>query len=105
MCDHHDHDHDETGVDRRWFLKTGVAGAAATAAVAATASSASAHHDPSAYAPPDKGALPQTGFALDRPRAALVVTDPQVDFLSPQGVSTTTIPPITAGVSAGRSRS
>jgi nicotinamidase-related amidase len=91
MCNHHDHDHghdhDETGVDRRSFLKTGVAGAAAAAAVVATASTASAHHDPNAYAPPAKGALPETGFELNRPRAALVVTDPQVDFLSPQGVT------------------
>ncbi|MEE9209647.1 MAG: cysteine hydrolase, partial [Kiloniellales bacterium] len=40
-----------------------------------------------AYAPPEKGALPQTGFTLDRPRTALVVTDPQIDFLSPDGVT------------------
>ena len=90
MCDHHDHDHDhdhdDRGVDRRSFLRTGAA-AGAAAAVAATASTASAHHDPNAYAPPAKGALPQTGFTLDRPRTALVVTDPQIDFLSPQGVT------------------
>ncbi len=98
MCDHHDHDHaghdhDEKTVDRRSFLKTGVAaGAAVAATVAATASTApsstaGAHHDPNAYAPPAKGALPETGFTLDRPRTALVVTDPQIDFLSPQGVT------------------
>ena len=87
MCDHHDHDHDERGVNRRSFLKTGVAGVAAAAAVVATASGAHAHHDPNAYAPPAKGALPPTGFELNRPRAALVVTDPQVDFLSPKGVT------------------
>ena len=93
MCDHHDdHDHDghdldDKGVDRRSFLKTGVAAGAAVAAVAATASTASAHHDPNAYAPPAKGALPETGFTLDRPRTALVVTDPQIDFLSPEGVT------------------
>ncbi len=84
MCDHQDHD--KKGVDRRSFLKTGAA-AGAAAAVAAAASTASAHHDPNAYAPPAKGALPETGFTLDRPRAALVVTDPQIDFLSPQGVT------------------
>ncbi len=90
MCDHHDHNHDHNhdhkAVDRRSFLKTGVAAGAAVAAVA-TASTASAHHDSNAYAPPEKGALPETGFTLDRPRAALVVTDPQIDFLSPQGVT------------------
>ena len=78
MCDHHDHhDHDDKAVDRRSFLKTGAAASVAAAAVAATASTASAHHDPNAYAPPTKGALPETGFTLDRPRTALVVTDPQ----------------------------
>ena len=91
MCDHHDHDHghdhDHEGVDRRSFLKTGAAAGVAAAAVAATASAARAHHDPNAYAPPEKGALPETGFTLDRPRTALVVTDPQVDFLSPKGVT------------------
>ena len=100
MCDHNDHGHDhghghsphdhdrtETGVDRRAFLKSGVAGAAAAAAVAATATSARAHHDPNAYAPPAKGALPDAGFKLNHARAALVVTDPQVDFLSPKGVT------------------
>ena len=88
MCDHHDHhDHDDKAVDRRSFLKTGAAASVAAAAVAATASTASAHHDPNAYAPPTKGALPETGFTLDRPRAALVVTDPQIDFLSPKGVT------------------
>ncbi len=91
MCDHHDHDHDhdqdEKGVDRRSFLKTGAAGAAAAAAVVATASTARAHHDPNAYAPPAKGAQPQTGFTLDRPRTALVVSDPQIDFQSPKGVT------------------
>ncbi len=84
MCEHHGQD--EKGVDRRSFLKTGAAAGAAVA-VAAAASTARAHHDPNAYAPPEKGALPETGFALDHPRAALVVTDPQVDFLSPQGVT------------------
>jgi nicotinamidase-related amidase len=98
MCDHHDHPHnghdhhhdgqvhDEKAVDRRAFLTTGVA-AGAAAAVVATASLARAHHDPDAYAPPAKGALPDTGFKLNRERAALVVTDPQVDFLSPKGVT------------------
>jgi nicotinamidase-related amidase len=39
------------------------------------------------YADPSAPALPETGFKLDRKRAALVVIDPQNDFLSPQGVS------------------
>ncbi len=84
MCDHHEHD--DQGLDRRSFLKTGAAAGVAAAAMATT-TTARAHHDPTAYAPPAKGALPETGFTLDRPRTALVVTDPQIDFLSPKGVT------------------
>ncbi|PRG96088.1 cysteine hydrolase family protein [Burkholderia gladioli] len=39
------------------------------------------------YADPSDPALPPTGFQLDRTKAALVVVDPQNDFLSPSGVS------------------
>jgi nicotinamidase-related amidase len=39
------------------------------------------------YADPANPALPETGFKLDRAKAALVVIDPQNDFLSPGGVS------------------
>lgn len=39
------------------------------------------------YADPKDPVLPPTGFSLDRKRAALLVVDPQNDFLSPQGVS------------------
>lgn len=39
------------------------------------------------YADPVNPALPQTGFKLDRSKAALVVIDPQNDFLSPSGAS------------------
>ncbi|MFU8813832.1 MAG: cysteine hydrolase family protein [Pseudomonadales bacterium] len=39
------------------------------------------------YAAPAEGALPDVAFDLDRSRAALVITDPQVDFLSPDGVA------------------
>jgi nicotinamidase-related amidase len=43
--------------------------------------------DLSGYADPQYPALPATNFALDHEHAALVVTDPQIDFLSPDGVS------------------
>lgn len=36
---------------------------------------------------PERPALPATGFVLDHGHAALVITDPQIDFLSPKGVS------------------
>jgi nicotinamidase-related amidase len=43
--------------------------------------------DPSVYAEPHNPALPTSGFVLDLEHAALVITDPQIDFLSPEGVS------------------
>ncbi len=39
------------------------------------------------YADPKKPLLPRTGFTLEIDRAALVVIDPQNDFLSPKGVT------------------
>ncbi|WP_043287279.1 cysteine hydrolase family protein [Paraburkholderia oxyphila] len=42
-------------------------------------------HEP--YADPADPALPGSDFKLDRTKAALVVIDPQNDFLSPNGVS------------------
>lgn len=41
----------------------------------------------SQYDDPAEPALPKTGFKLDRSKTALVVIDPQNDFLSPSGVS------------------
>lgn len=41
----------------------------------------------SLYADPDAPALPSPDMQLELSRAALVVIDPQIDFLSPQGVS------------------
>jgi nicotinamidase-related amidase len=43
--------------------------------------------DLSIYAEPTEPALPHPTFTLDRTRAALVLTDPQNDFLSPEGVT------------------
>ena len=42
---------------------------------------------PPAYADPAEPALPKPPFALDPSRAALVLTDPQIDFLSPEGAA------------------
>ncbi|MDX1710673.1 MAG: cysteine hydrolase [Rhodovibrionaceae bacterium] len=92
MCDHHDpatsrHGQARTeNQGRRQFLKAGAATGAALAA-AGFARTAFAHDDKDPYAPPEKGALPETGFTLNLKRAALVVTDPQIDFLSPDGVT------------------
>ena len=39
------------------------------------------------YAEPENPGLPPSNMELDLPRTALVVTDPQIDFLSPDGVT------------------
>ncbi len=77
-------------IDRRSVLKTGLTAGAAAAVTAATATglgtgTAQAETDP--YAPPANPALPPSDMELDLPRTALVVTDPQIDFLSPKGVT------------------
>ena len=88
MCLDHDQDAIESGasrpVDRRSLLK---AGAAATVAAAATGLTAGAANAASPYDPPAKPALPPSDMKLNLKRTALVVTDPQIDFLSPKGVT------------------
>ena len=78
MCEHHN---DRT-INRRQALTGGVALAAA--AVSATAVSAQTTEDP--YADPANPALPPSNMELDLSRTALVVTDPQIDFLHPEGL-------------------
>ncbi len=39
------------------------------------------------YAEPAEPGLPPSNMELDLPRTALVITDPQIDFLSPDGVT------------------
>ena len=39
------------------------------------------------YADPAEPALPDGGMVLDTKRTALVITDPQIDFLSEKGVT------------------
>ena len=89
MCKHDEEDvREETGrIDRRTLLKGGVAvGAAAVgAAMVSVAGVARAGEDP--YADPAKPALPPSDMKLDLARTALVITDPQIDFLSPDGVT------------------
>jgi len=81
MCDD---DHGSTG--RRSFL-TAIAGiTAATALTVAGASDAKATTgDP--YADPPNPALQKGNMVLDVKRAALVVIDPQIDFMSPKGLA------------------
>ena len=88
MCNCNDHDHDHTGsrITRRAALRGGVAATAAAATVAVGAQSASAQQA-NPYAAPAEPALPPSDMKLDLSRAALVVTDPQIDFLHPEGVT------------------
>ena len=69
---------------RRGFMQAGLAVATAAASAGAIGTAAAANE---AYADPENPALPPSDMVLNLPRAALVVTDPQVDFLSPDGVT------------------
>ena len=86
-----DHDHhvavaELTVSSRRNFMKKSVAATALGAAAALTSiEGARAAADP--YADPVKPALPKTDMAVEMKDTALVVTDPQIDFLSPKGVT------------------
>ena len=78
--------HDDKSIDRRQVLRGGIATSAlAVVATTAGAAGASAAEDP--YADPAEPALPPSNMELDLTHAALVVTDPQIDFLSPDGVT------------------
>ncbi|SMF73322.1 Nicotinamidase-related amidase [Tistlia consotensis] len=67
---------------RRLLLATAGAAVAATGGPALARAAAPAE-DP--YADPVNPALPKVEMTLDLARTALVVTDPQIDFLSPKG--------------------
>ena len=84
MGNHHGNDqHDCIG--RRNFLKVG---ALATVAISTTGIGTSAAYAAAdKYASPANSALPPSNMKLNLARTALVVTDPQIDFLSPKGVT------------------
>lgn len=74
--------------ERRRSAMKGVLGAAAAGLAAAVASSALA--EPAArslYADPEKGMLPPSNMSLIKGRVALLLVDPQNDFLSEKGVA------------------
>ena len=72
---------------RRRFLKLGVASAVAITVAGLSLSSGLSQAASDPYAPPAKPALPPSDMVLDLKRTALVITDPQIDFLSPDGVT------------------
>jgi nicotinamidase-related amidase len=87
MCNNHndDHNHDSDQLNRRSLLRAGLGGGLALGALGAATQIAAAAEDP--YADPAEPALPPSDMTLDHGRVALVVTDPQIDFLSPDGVT------------------
>jgi len=86
-CGHHHHQHGDApgNPDRRRLLAAGAATATVAAAGALSATPAAAGGDK--YADPEKGALPNTDVEVTLANTALVITDPQIDFLSPDGVT------------------
>lgn len=93
MCDHKPHapatNQTFHAVDksRRHLLVGGLAGLTAASLGGFSSVASAEDHAADPYAPPEKAALPASRFELDLSRAALVVTDPQIDFLSPDGVT------------------
>jgi nicotinamidase-related amidase len=74
--------------DRRHFLMSGSAATAAVAAAVIVPPAALAAGRPQdRHADPADPMLPASNMVLDLRRTALVVIDPQVDFLSPKGVA------------------
>jgi nicotinamidase-related amidase len=82
MCQH-DNEKNVISMNRRAVLKAG----AATVAAAAVLPGFADGGENDKYAPPAEPALPPSNMKLNLQRTALVVTDPQIDFLSPKGVT------------------
>ncbi len=91
MCNNHNHNPDHSEKDqthsasRRNVVKGAIAAGAAGVAASVAGGSMAQTSDP--YANPAEPALPPSSMKLDLSRAALVVTDPQIDFLHPDGVT------------------
>ncbi|MET4805395.1 cysteine hydrolase [Limibacillus sp. MBR-115] len=91
-CDHHNEgsapDSEEIHESRRKLLMGGGAAAAVAAGVGLSGGigiAEAAGEGP--YADPAEPALPQTDVDVNLANTALVITDPQIDFLSPDGVT------------------
>lgn len=96
MKSDHEHDHacdcgnKEECVDlarRRVLAGVAAAGTAGVATVAGDAAFAATDEAKATYADPENPALPDMDIVIDPQRTALVVVDPQVDFLDPEGVA------------------
>lgn len=76
--------------ERRCASRTTLRWTVALAIAIASIASASAHSDPAGlaqYTDPAKPAMPLPKMTLDLQRTALVVIDPQIDFMSPKGAA------------------
>jgi nicotinamidase-related amidase len=82
MCKNHK-DEGGNSMNRRTVLKAGAATVAAAVVLPGVADAGGKDK----YAPPAEPALPPSNMKLNLRRTALVVTDPQIDFLSPKGVT------------------
>lgn len=80
------HDNDCCKTGRRSFLSA-VAGVTAAAAFAAPSAGKAKAETADPYADPANPALQKGNMKLDVTRAALVVIDPQIDFMSPKGLA------------------
>jgi len=72
---------------RRRLLTGAAAAVAGSVAVAGTHAQAATPEARALYADPEEPGLPQVDMVIEPGRTALVVTDPQVDFLSENGVT------------------
>ena len=83
----HEHGEQCGHTNRRTVLKAGVAAGVAVAAAAGLAGGTAEAAGRGIYADPKKAMLPPSNMKLDLKRTALVITDPQKDFLHPTGVA------------------
>ena len=67
--------------------RTVLCAVAAVVLFAYAGGSVGASQVPEKYAPPKESALPPSDMTLDLERTALLITDPQIDFLSEKGVT------------------
>lgn len=96
MTQHHNHEHNcecghtEESVDlarRRVLAGMTAVGAAGAATITGSSLQAATDEAKAAYADPESPGLPQVDMDITPGRTALVVTDPQIDFLSEDGVT------------------
>ena len=82
-----DDDLKNQSLSRRDALRGGLMASAAGAAAVVGAAPAQAMSADDPYADPENPALPPSDMKLDLSRAAVVIIDPQIDFLHPEGVT------------------